>query len=87
MRIYYDEKLNALYLIYGTNLVEVYQFTETSLLKFTSFTAGSEIVSIRTNPESTMLYLLDKVEGLLFYKILSIGEYLNTGFMIALKNC
>ncbi|CAD8200511.1 unnamed protein product [Paramecium octaurelia] len=86
-RIYFDEKLNALYLIYGTNLVEVYQFTESYLLKFTSFTAGSEIVSVRTNPESTMLYLLDKSAGLLFYKILSIGEYQNTGFMINLKNC
>ncbi|CAD8194816.1 unnamed protein product [Paramecium pentaurelia] len=87
IKIYFDEKLNALYLIYGTNLVEVYQFTETSLIRFTSFTAGQQIVSVRTNPESTMLYLLDNQAGLLFYKILSIGEYVDTGFMIALKNC
>lgn len=73
-------------MVYGTNLVEVYQFTETKLIRFTSFTAGSEIVSVRTNAESTMLYLLDKTAGLLFYKILSIGEYVDSGFMIALKN-
>ncbi|CAD8120159.1 unnamed protein product [Paramecium sonneborni] len=86
-RIYFDEKLNALYLIYGTNMVEVYQFTESSLVRFTSFTAGKEIVSVRTNAESTILYLLDKSVGLLAYKILSIGEYIDTGFMIALQNC
>lgn len=68
-------------------MVEVYQFTESSLVRFTSFTAGKEIVSVRTNAESTILYLLDKSVGLLAYKILSIGEYIDTGFMIALQNC
>ncbi|CAD8095119.1 unnamed protein product [Paramecium primaurelia] len=86
--VYFDEKSKIIYICYENSIVDVLQFTnDKTIEKVKTIIAGEKIVQIRTNPESTILYLLDQQVGLLSYQIVSLLEYKQTSFQIILKNC
>ncbi|CAD8187306.1 unnamed protein product [Paramecium octaurelia] len=86
--VYFDEKSKLIYICYENSFVDVLQFTNDNRIeKVKTITAGQKIVQIRTNPESTLLYLLDQQLGLLSYKIVSVLEYIQNSFQITLQNC